>query len=220
METLRLNYANVVFGYYIENNTGPVVIDGLTVGGVVTKQFRDQGRNLTLNNVYLNPITWQVYVSQTNGYPVYIKNSVINELAAFTKGIVNISESTLQLAVSGAVGPGSKLNINNTHIWSGTILSLYGGKVNITNSHVHGNNISATGVGSTINLINVIESRNGISPQSCASVGGYPPNNNGVPLCNPFNPLYQCSRVTATGGATINANPKLTCSLSVGRVRR
>lgn len=163
-----------------------------------------------------------MYVTQTNGYPVHIKNSVINEIAAFTNGIVNISESTLQYAVSGAVGPGSKLNINNTHIWSGSILAI-GGQVNISNSYVHGNNITARGVvgaNSKINLINVIESRNGISPQSCASVGGYPPNNNGVPLCNPFNPLYQCSRVTATGGATINANPKLTCPLSVGRVRR
>ncbi len=154
-----LNYANVVFGYYIENNTTPVVIDGLTTGGVVTKQFRDQGRNLKLNNVYLNPISWQVYVKETNGYPVYIKNSVINELVAFTKGVVNISDSTLQYAVSGAVGPGSKMNINNTHIWSGSILA-YGGEVNIINSYVHGNNITARGfVGASakINLINVID---------------------------------------------------------------
>jgi len=212
-----MNYANVVFGYYVENSTAPVVIDGLTVGGFVTKKFTDQGRNLTLNNVYINPFAWQVYVAQSNGFPVSITNSTINELAAFTNGIVNISDSTLQLAVTGAVGPGSKMAINNTQIWSGTILDIYGGKMNITNSHIHGNYISASGVGSNITMTNVIESRNGISPQSCAPVGGYPPNNNGVPLCNPFNPLYQCSQVTAAGGATITASSKLTCSLITRR---
>jgi hypothetical protein len=206
-----MNYVNVIFGYYVENSTAPVVIDGLTVGGFVTKKFTDQGRNLTLNNVYINPLAWQLYVSQSNGFPVTIKNSTINELAAFTNGIVNISDSTLQLAVSGAVGPGSKLTITNTDVWSSTILAIYGGKMNISNSHVHGNFISASRAGSSIVMTNVTESRNGIPPQSCAPVDGYPPNNNGVPLCNPFNPLYQCSQVTATAGATITASPALTC---------
>jgi hypothetical protein len=207
-----MNYANVVFGYYIENSTAPVIIDGLTVGGFVTKKFKDQGRNLTLNNVYLNPLCWQVYVTGSNGFPVTITNSKINELGVFTNGIVNISDSTLQLAVSAAVGAGAKLNIDNTQVWSSTILAKFGGRMNITNSHIHGNFISASGAGSSIGMINVIESRNGIPPQSCASVDGYPPNNNGVPICNPLNPLYQCSQVTAAGGATITAIPKLTCA--------
>jgi hypothetical protein len=207
-----INYANVVFGYYVENSTAPVIINGLTVDGFVTKLFTDQGRNLKLNNVYLNPFSWQVYVDQSNGFPVSIKNSIINELATFTNGIVNISDSILQLAITGAVGPGSKMNINNTQIWTEAILAMNGGKMNITNSQIHGNYISAAGVGSSITMTNVGESRNGISPQSCAPVGGYPPNNNGVPLCNPFNPLYQCSQVTATGGATITDFPGLTCS--------
>jgi hypothetical protein len=206
-----MNYANVIFGYYIENNTAPVVIDGLTVGGFVSKKYTHQGGNLTLNNVYINPLAWQVYVTQSNGFKVSIKNSKINELAAFTNGIVYITDSTLQLAVSGAVGLGSKMNINNTQIWSSTILAKFGGRMNITNSHIHGNFISASGTSSSIAMSNVIESRNGIPPQSCAPVGGYPPNNNGVPLCNPLNPLYQCSQLTAADGATITEVPQLTC---------
>src|ERR1700730_6127115 len=85
-----INYANVVFGYYVENSTAPVVINGLTVDGFVTKLVIDQGRNLKLNNVYLNPFSWQVYVTQSNGFPVFIENSIINELGVFTNGIVNI----------------------------------------------------------------------------------------------------------------------------------
>lgn len=106
-----INYANVVFGYYIENNTTPVSIDRLTVGGFVTKKFTDQGRKLTLNKVYINQLAWQVYVAQSNGFHVSITNSTINELAPFTNGIVNMSDSTLQSAVSGAVGPG----VQNEH---------------------------------------------------------------------------------------------------------
>jgi hypothetical protein len=213
-----MNYANVVFGYYIENSTAPVVIDGLTVGGFLTGTLTHQGRNLTLNNVYINPLCWQVYVSQSNGFPTYITNSKINELAV-ANGIVNISDSTLQLAETVVAGPGSRLTINNTQIWSSTIQAMMGGVVNIANSHIHGNFISASGVGSKITMTNVIDSRNGTPPQSCASVGGYPPNINGVPLCNPQNPLYQCSQVTAANGATITEVPQLTCT-SISKVRR
>lgn len=207
-----MKYANVVFGYYIENATAPLVVDRLTVGSFVTKKFTDQGRNLTPNNVYLNPLSWQVYVSHSNGFPVTITNSLIKELTVFTDGIVNISDSTLQLADTGAVAPGAKLTINNTQIWSSTILAQNGGMMNSTNSHIHGNFISASGVGSRITMTNVIESWNAIYPQTCTPVGGYPPNNNGVPLCNPQNPLYQCSQVTAVGATTIIEFPRLTCS--------
>src|SRR5258708_18217036 len=108
--------ADVVFGYYVENSTGPVTIDSLSVGTSVTRKFTDQGRNFQLNNVYLNPFAWQVYVSQSNNFPVTATNSTINKMAAFSNGLVNISNSTLQLAVTGAMGPGSRLNINTSEI--------------------------------------------------------------------------------------------------------
>src|SRR5258708_30086202 len=131
--------ADVVFGYYVENSTGPVSINGLTVGSAVTRQFTDQGRNFQLNNVYLNPFSWQVYVSQSNSFPVTVTNSTINEIAAFSNGLVNISNSTLQLAVTGAMGPGSRLNINTSEIWSQAVQAQNGGQMTITNSQLHGN---------------------------------------------------------------------------------
>jgi hypothetical protein len=201
----------VVFGYYLQNNTGAVTINGLTGGSNITEQFTDQGRNLQLNNVNLSPLSWQVYVSQSNTFPVSVTNSNINEIAALTNGLINISNCVLQLAVAGAEGPGSIVNISGTQIWSQSIQAENGGQMAITNSQLHGNFITAVGIGSSITMTNVVEERNGVPPQSCAPVDGFPPNNNGIPLCNPFNPLYQCSQVSATGGATITATPSLTC---------
>jgi hypothetical protein len=204
--------AGVVFGYYVENSTGLVSINGLSVGGDITQQFTDQGRNLQLNHVNLGPFSWQVYVSQSNNFPVAVTNSKVNEIAAFAGGIVNISNSVLQLAVTEAGGPGATMSIDNTQIWSQTIQAQDGGQLTITNSQLHGNFISADGAGSSITMSNVGEERNGVPPQSCAAVNGFPPNNDGVPLCNPFNPLYQCSQVVPpTGGANISETPSLMC---------
>jgi hypothetical protein len=141
-----------------------------------------------------------------------VTNSKVNEIAAFSDGLVNISNCTLQLAVTEAGGPGAVMNISGTQIWSQTIQAQDGGQLTITDSELHGNFISAAGAGSSITMTDVGEERNGVSPQSCAPVNGAPPNSDGVPLCNPFNPLYQCSQVLPPAdGATITANPALTC---------
>jgi hypothetical protein len=205
--TSGANDLRVVFGYYIQNNTAPVSLNGLTGGSNVTQEFTDQGRILQLNNVNLGPLSWQVYVSQSNNLPVSVTNSQINEIAALTNGLLNISNCVLQLAVTEAGGSGSLMNISGTQIWSQSIQAVQGGQMMITNSQLHGNFISATGTGSSIAMTNDVEERNGVPPQSCAAVDGLPPNNNGVPLCNPYNPLYQCSQVSATGGGTITGTP-------------
>ncbi|MGH9842404.1 MAG: hypothetical protein ACREEM_26965, partial [Blastocatellia bacterium] len=200
--------ADVIFGYFVDNNSAPITINGLDVGPNVTRQFTDQGRNLSLNNVNLNPFSWQVYISNSNGFPVTVSNSKINEIAALTNGRVNISNSILQLAVTGAVGPGSRMNIDGTQIWSNTILARNGGQVSITNSQIHGNFISAAGAGSSISMsTSTTENRNGSAGMSCAPVNGYPPNTNGVPLCNPQNPIGQCSQVSAARGGVVTGMP-------------
>jgi hypothetical protein len=200
------NDADLIFGYYIENNTAPVTLTGLDVGSDVTRQFTDQGRNLSLHNVNLNPFTWQVYVSQSNGFPVTVSNSKINEIAALTNGLVNISNSVLQLAVTYAGGAGSQMNITDTQIWSQAIIATNGGQMNIGSSHFHGNFISV-GPDSSITITDSVEDRNATSSTSCAPVNGYPPNTNGVPLCNPFNPLGQCSQVTTKGNGVVTGMP-------------
>ena len=200
------NDADLVFGYYIENNTGPVTLTGVDVGSNITRQFTDQGRNLSLHNVNLNPFTWQVYVSQSNGFPVTVSNSIVNEIAALTNGLLNISDCVLQLAVTEAGGAGSQMNITGTQIWSQAILAANGGQMNIGTSHFHGNFISA-GPGSSITITDSVEDRNATPSTSCTSIDGYPPNTNGVPLCNPFNPLGQCSQVTTKGNGVVTGTP-------------
>ncbi|MGA2416830.1 MAG: hypothetical protein ABSF59_20425 [Candidatus Sulfotelmatobacter sp.] len=207
-----VNDAAVVLGYYVENHTGPVSIDGLTGGSDITREFTDSGRKLLLNRVNLGPFSWQVYVRQSDNFPVSVTNSKVNEIAALSHGLVNISNCILQLAVTEAGGPGAVMNISGSQIWSQTLLAEAGGQMSISDSQLHGNFISAAGAGSSIALADVGEERNGVPPQSCSPINGYPPNVDGDPLCNPFNPLDQCSQVVPpTGGATFTANPTLTC---------
>jgi hypothetical protein len=207
------NDADVVFGYYFENNTAPVSVSGLTVGLDISRRFTDQGRNLQLSHVNINPFAWQVYVSNSNGYPVAITNSLINEVGVFPYGVANISNSVLQLAVTAAMGPGAKLNISGTRIWSQAIQAANGGLLTIGNSQLYGNFVSAAGTGSKITMTSVGANRNGdSSQQTCAPVNGFPPNDNGVPLCTPFNPLHQCVQIVPpSGGGVISASPSLTC---------
>ncbi len=103
------NDIGLAFAYGVYNNTGPVTIDGLNVGSDVTRKFSDSGRTLSLNHVNLNPFSWQVYVMQSNGYPVTVTRSKINEVGALANGLVNVSNSVLQLAVLEAEGPGSRV---------------------------------------------------------------------------------------------------------------
>jgi len=197
--TSGANDVELVFGYYVSNNTSAVSINSLTVGTSTTRQFTDQGRNLSLNKVNLNPLSWQVYVSQSNGYPVTVSNSKINEIAAFTNGLVNISNSTLQLATTGAVGPGSQMNITGSQIWSSAILSENGGHMSISSSQIHGNYISATGSGSQVSMSSVTDYRNGSSSASCTN----PVGPDGTPVCNPFNPSGQCAVVSTQNGGVV-----------------
>jgi hypothetical protein len=205
--------ADVVLGYYIQNNTGPVNVSGLRGGNNVSLQLTDQGRNLQLNHVNLDPFAWEVYVAQSNNYPVSVTNSIVNEIAAFTNGLVNVSNCVAQLAFTGAVGPGSIMNVDNCEIWSQVVVAENGGQLTVMNSELYGNIVTALGSGSKLNLVEVGDNPNGTPPQTCAPNNGSSPNNNGVPLCDPFNPLYQCVQVIpSSGGATITSSPNLTCS--------
>lgn len=65
---------DLVFGYYIVNNSSPVAVDGLT------------------------------------------------------GGIIDVSTCVLQLAVAGAFGPGSRMSISGTQIWSQAVQAQSGGR--------------------------------------------------------------------------------------------
>ena len=85
-----------------------------------------------------------------------------------------------------------------------SILTVMEGRLLLSDCVLHGNFISADGQGSVIELVNTVDLRNGdASLPNCDPVDGYPPNDNGVPLCNPFNPFQECSTHSATNGGAI-----------------
>lgn len=203
--------APIVFGYFLYEIPLPVTLTGLTVGKNITALFSDSGRTLRLSNVNLNPFTWQVYVG--NNQPdrtVVISDSLINEIAVFGNGDVELHDSTLQLAVAMSAGVDSTLRIVRSDVWLQSILAANGGVVILTDCVLHGNFINADGTGSSVTFEgSTIDLRNGdaTTTPDCNPIGGYPPNDNGVPLCNPYNPLYACSKVSATNAGSVSPAP-------------
>lgn len=195
------NDIEIVFGYFVENNSAPVTLANLAVGPNITRLFNDQNRTLSMNNVNVPPLAWHVYVNQSNGFPVTITNSYLNEVATLTNGLANISGSTLQLAITGAVGPGSQLSIANSDVWSQALLAQYGGKLTVTGSTMHGNFVAASGTGSNVSLTNTTDSRDS-TLQSCTS----PVSQVGVPACNPLNQLGRCAQYISGGGGSITGS--------------
>ncbi len=84
------NSARTTFGYYIQDHTAPVTINSLPLSGAYTQTFTGQGRLISLNNVYIGPFTWQVYIRNSNGHVTTFNNCIINEAAAFTNGLLDI----------------------------------------------------------------------------------------------------------------------------------
>jgi hypothetical protein len=78
-------------------------VANFTVGENITRVFTYSGRILSLQNVYLNPFSWQIYSSSTNGY------------------LVIVEESVLQLVDLEAGGTNVALTIINSQIWSQSI---------------------------------------------------------------------------------------------------
>ncbi len=108
-------------------------LDGLKAG-LQNRQISDR---LTLKDVQLGPIAWQIYVG--DNADLTIENSTINEIGFFGRNAkVPVERSVLQLAVLAALGPGSSLDIRDSDIWNQTIEVANKGKVSIAGSRVHG----------------------------------------------------------------------------------
>ncbi|MFZ3326415.1 MAG: CARDB domain-containing protein [Methylocella sp.] len=162
---------------------------------------------LTLNNVNLGPLAWQIYIGSGPG-PVNarISNSAINEIGVIA-GNLNVINSTLQLAELDPVGKLSVINVQGSDIWSHIIQASNGGTITIQNSTIHGNLFTSSGcqagVCSIITLTNVTEAKNG-TQSSCSGNINSIIQPNGTPLCNPLNPLQSTSTFTTSNGGIIN----------------
>ena len=162
---------------------------------------------LTLNNVNLGPLAWQIYVG-SGPAPVnaQISNSAINEIGVIA-GNLTVTNSTLQLAELDPVGPKSVMNIQGSYIWNHIVQASSGGQVTIQNSTIHGNLFSAngcnSGICSAITLTSVTEAKNG-TQSTCSGDITNIIQPNGTPLCDPLNPLQGTSTFTTSSGGVIN----------------
>jgi hypothetical protein len=193
--------------------TGTVTLNQLPLGIVgagtpfsLTFPWSSQPQ-LTLNNVNLGPLAWQIYIG-SGPAPVnaQISNSAINEIGVIA-GNVTVTNSTLQLAELDPVGPLSVMNVQGSDIWSHIVQASSGGQITIQNSTIHGNLFSAngckSGVCSVITLTNVTEAKNG-TQSSCSGDITTIIQSNGTPLCDPYSPLQGTSTFTTSSGGIIN----------------
>ena len=171
--------------------TGEIHANLLFAGGTDTVENLGAGLQninvakgrLTLNNVNLGPIGWQLYsVSDEN---LHIRNSLVNELGVVgPHNTVVVDSSILQLATLSALGSGSStVTVNNTDIWSQAIISASGCALVLNNCNVTGSWFSSDGVGhTTVNGGCFFANPTGCTQNTMVNIS------TGIPNCNPFIP--------------------------------
>lgn len=163
---------------------------------------------VTLNNVNLGPIAWQVYALMNEN--LYIKNSVINEIGIAGPSQVKVDSCLLQLAVLAAVGTGgSTMTVNNCEVWNQAITASNNGHIIMNNCNVTGSAFSTTDALSDIKVNGGCFFKNplGCTMNTALNMA------TGQPYCNPFIPAgypqnLSPTHVTFTG---VNSN----CALQV-----
>lgn len=136
----------LTIGYFVSSNNE--VLENLHTGlqnGIVIPN------RLTLDNVHLGPIAWQIY-SLTSA-SLTINNSTINEIGIMGNGSVTVNNSLLQLALLASYGQNSSLTINNSDIWNQAIETNSTGKVAVNNCNVFGSAFMTRSAQSTISIV-------------------------------------------------------------------
>ena len=152
-------------------------LDDLTAG----VQDRTISDRLTLKDVQLGPIAWQIYAG--DHADLTIRNSVINEIGIFGRNArVLVERSVLQLAMLAALAPDSLLTIDSSEIWNQAIEVANQAQVTIRHSLIHGSLFHARHADSWISIEGG-EFRD--NPDGCAQ-GVMVDIATGQPRCNPF----------------------------------
>jgi hypothetical protein len=163
------------------NNTETV--RDLKVGLQNTTVKNGPNGSVTLNNVNLGLIAWQLYALMNEH--LTIKNSVVNEIGIGGPSTITVDSSLLQLAVLAAVGiGGSTMTINNSEIWNQEITATNNSRIILNNCRVTGSAFSTTDSLSriTINGGCFFSNPAGCTAATMVNV------TTGQPYCNPFIP--------------------------------
>lgn len=162
---------------------GTDTIKDLTVGVQNTTIPNGVNGFLTLNNVNLGPIAWQLYALMNEN--LYVKNSIVNEIGIAGPSTVTVDSSLLQLAVLAAVGiGGSTMAINNSKIWNQEITATNNSDIILNNCNIHGSLFRTT---DTVSSITVNAGCFFANPSGCtqSTMINW---TTGQPYCNPFIP--------------------------------
>jgi hypothetical protein len=168
---------------------------------------------LTLQNVNVGALAWQVYVGGGMGAPpitVNLGSGAFNELAAAPGGHLNLTGTTTQLAVLEATGPGAVLTATNADLWSQTLQADSMGTLSLVGSVVHGGVLAATN-GGTLQLDDdtALWADGVTTPPNCVFGDDYDwmLAHNGRPECNPYsNPTKMSTRTVTGNGSALVAN--------------
>jgi hypothetical protein len=174
-------YGEVSIALTIIASQTPQVISGLRPGFQAYTRITSGGRNLILYNVELDPIGWHVYVSGGSGL-VTLRNSVLNEVAAFPGGQVQVEGSVLQWAVLGSTGVGSSLVVRDSQVFAQLIRGEGDGRLELYDSVVHGAAIEALDQSSILVSGGLFVANGETTP--CDHLTGLTPS--AIPRCNPF----------------------------------
>ena len=202
--TFRDTDAALAIGYFLTDLESPEHIVG--VGPVSNTVVLDhQARRFELDNAKLFEFAWQIYTANPTAalvQPVVVYQSMVNEIGALERGLVTVDACVLQFAVLAAVGPGSKIEINNSVINSQSIIAATDAVIHIDSSEIFGSLVEAND-SATILFSNVRFSPNichALCLPSCGTALA-----GGRNVCNPFNPPGETSVFKAGGRATIAA---------------
>ena len=138
---------------------------------------------LTLNNVNLGPIGWQLYA--VSNETLNINNSIINEIGIVgPANTVTVDSSLLQLATLSALGTSvSTLTVSNSEIWNQAIIAANSASITLNNCNVTGSWFSTDGSSHIkVNGGCFFQNPAGCTQNTMVNI------NTGQPYCNPFIP--------------------------------
>lgn len=188
------------------NNTD--TIKNLTVGLQNTTVNNGPLGRVTLNNVNLGPLAWQMYALMNEN--LFIKNSIVNEIGIFGPSNISVDSSLLQLAVLTAVGTGgSSMTINNTEIWNQEISAANNSDIFLNNCDVYGSIFRASDTLSSITANGGCFFQN---PSGCTSTTAINITT-GQPYCNPLIPAAFPQNLTPATVSFIGVNTNCTVGL-------
>jgi hypothetical protein len=187
----------IAIGYWLTGSIFPETISGLRPGYQAFTRLAHQGRNLTLYNTEVDPIGWNIWIGVSPAL-VTIRDCILNEVGAWG-GSVEIQQSILQWAVLGSQGPGSKVVVRDSDLYSQALYAALGGQIEVRDSTIHGSPLQALD-GSSLRVTNSVLMANG-SADPCTLRDGLTTAD--VPLCDPFIAPNAMPTVTRVGSGIV-----------------